>query len=116
MILQCYGYYRETPSHYQKKLDLFCCNQITYLLHNHCYRNGAKRMKAISYRRVSAQEQIDGTSLRSQGEQARAYAALKGMDLIEVLTDAGVSGGCLSRTGLQDAGWSRCSPTTKPTV
>jgi site-specific DNA recombinase len=50
-------------------------------------------MKAIGYARVSSECQIDGTSLTSQGEQIRAYAQMKGIELVDVLIDAGVSGG-----------------------
>ncbi len=50
-------------------------------------------MKAVGYCRVSSQEQIEGTSLKSQEDQIRAYAAMKGLDLGAVLVDAGVSGG-----------------------
>lgn len=50
-------------------------------------------MKAAGYCRVSSQEQIEGTSLKAQEDQIRAYAAMKGLDLGAVLVDAGVSGG-----------------------
>ncbi|MGO9121170.1 MAG: recombinase family protein, partial [Desulfomonilaceae bacterium] len=50
-------------------------------------------MKAIGYCRVSSQEQVDGTSLKSQEEQIRAYCTMKGIDLAGVLVDAAVSGG-----------------------
>ncbi|WP_041286135.1 recombinase family protein [Desulfomonile tiedjei] len=50
-------------------------------------------MRAIGYARVSSREQIDGTSLESQETMIRQYAALKGMELVDVLVDAGVSGG-----------------------
>lgn len=50
-------------------------------------------MKAAGYCRVSSSEQVDGTSLKAQEDQIRAYAAMKGIDLVAVLVDAGVSGG-----------------------
>jgi len=50
-------------------------------------------MKVAGYCRVSSSEQIDGTSLKSQEDQIRAYAAMKGIDLVAVMVDAGVSGG-----------------------
>src|SRR5271157_5900630 len=50
-------------------------------------------MKATGYCRVSSQEQVDGTSLQSQENQIRTYSAMKGIDLVAVLVDAGVSGG-----------------------
>ncbi len=50
-------------------------------------------MKAIGYVRCSTQEQADsGLGLDAQAERIRAYAAMKGLDL-EIVTDAGVSGG-----------------------
>jgi len=54
---------------------------------------GELAMKAAGYCRVSSQEQVDGTSLTSQCEQIRAYATMKGLNLVDVLIDAGVSGG-----------------------
>lgn len=50
-------------------------------------------MKTVGYCRVSSQEQVEGTSLKAQEDQIRAYAAMKGLDLRAVLVDAGVSGG-----------------------
>ncbi|AFM23720.1 recombinase family protein [Desulfomonile tiedjei] len=50
-------------------------------------------MKAVGYARVSSQEQIEGTSLKAQEDQIRAYAMMKGLDLITVMIDAGISGG-----------------------
>lgn len=54
---------------------------------------GELAMKAAGYCRVSSQEQVDGTSLKAQEDQIRAYAAMKGIELVAVLVDAGVSGG-----------------------
>ncbi len=59
-------------------------------------------MKAIGYIRCSTFEQADsGLGLDVQEERIRAYCSLKGLRLIEVVTDAGVSGGKLlaSRKG-----------------
>jgi site-specific DNA recombinase len=50
-------------------------------------------MKAAGYCRVSSQEQVDGTSLKAQEDQIRAYCALRGLELAVVLVDGGVSGG-----------------------
>jgi DNA invertase Pin-like site-specific DNA recombinase len=50
-------------------------------------------MKAAAYTRVSSQGQIDGTSLDAQTAQIQAYASLKGIDLVHVFSDPGVSGG-----------------------
>ena len=50
--------------------------------------------KAIGYVRVSTQEQAtEGVSLAAQEERARAYATLRGLDLVEVVREEGVSGG-----------------------
>jgi site-specific DNA recombinase len=50
-------------------------------------------MLAVGYCRVSSQDQIDGTSLKSQEDQIRAYCTMKGIELAAVLVDAAVSGG-----------------------
>ena len=50
-------------------------------------------LKAIGYTRCSTHEQADsGLGLDAQAQRIRAYARLKGLDL-ELITDAGVSGG-----------------------
>jgi len=49
-------------------------------------------MKAAGYCRVSSQEQIEGTSLKGQEDQIRSYASMKGLDLVAVLVDGGISG------------------------
>ena len=51
-------------------------------------------MKAIGYVRCSTQEQADsGLGLDVQTERIRAYCALKGARLVNIIADAGVSGG-----------------------
>ena len=51
-------------------------------------------MKAIGYIRCSTHEQADcGLGLDVQAERIRAYATLKGLNLTDLITDAGVSGG-----------------------
>ena len=51
-------------------------------------------MKAIGYIRCSTQEQSDsGLGLDVQAQRIRAYLTLKGLDLTDIITDAGVSGG-----------------------
>ena len=50
-------------------------------------------MKAAGYCRVSSQDQVEGTSLDAQKEQIQAYARMKGIDLLAIFTDAGISGG-----------------------
>src|SRR5262245_11441152 len=49
---------------------------------------------AALYLRVSTQEQArEGISLAAQEAKLRAYCALRGLRVAEVVTDAGVSGG-----------------------
>ena len=51
-------------------------------------------MKAIGYVRCSTQEQADsGLGLAAQAERIRAYCRMRGLELSQVVTDAGVSGG-----------------------
>ena len=51
-------------------------------------------MKAIGYTRCSTHEQADsGLGLDAQAERIRAYCAMKGLPLVDLITDAGVSGG-----------------------
>lgn len=51
-------------------------------------------MNAIGYTRCSTHEQADsGLGLQSQAERIRAYCTLRELDLIDIVTDAGVSGG-----------------------
>jgi|APFre7841882793_1041355.scaffolds.fasta_scaffold12656_2 DNA invertase Pin-like site-specific DNA recombinase len=48
---------------------------------------------AILYLRVSTQEQAsEGVSLAAQEARLRAYATLRGLSVVQVVTDAGVSG------------------------
>jgi len=51
-------------------------------------------MKAVGYVRVSSEEQAQrGLSLEAQREAIEGYAKLKGLDLVAMIEDAGVSGG-----------------------
>ena len=51
-------------------------------------------MKAIGYTRCSTQEQADsGLGLTAQTERIRAYCGMKGLALLDTITDMGVSGG-----------------------
>jgi site-specific DNA recombinase len=51
------------------------------------------RPAVVAYVRVSTEEQAaDGVSLAAQEEAARAYCTLRGLELAEVVIDAGVSG------------------------
>ena len=59
---------------------------------------------AVLYLRVSTQEQArEGISLAAQEARLRAYCELRGLRVVEVVTDAGVSGGkpMYSRAGGQ---------------
>ena len=51
-------------------------------------------MKAIGYTRCSTNEQADsGLGLEAQAGRIRAYCTMRGSELLDVITDAGVSGG-----------------------
>ncbi len=51
-------------------------------------------MQAIGYIRCSTHEQADsGLGLDAQNQRIRAYCTLKDLDLTDIITDAGVSGG-----------------------
>ena len=51
-------------------------------------------MKAICYIRCSTQEQADsGLGLEAQAERIRAYCVMRKLDLLDIVTDPGVSGG-----------------------
>ena len=61
-------------------------------------------VNAIGYVRCSTQEQADsGLGLDAQTQRVRAYCVLKGLELVEIIADAGVSGGkpLASRNGGQ---------------
>ncbi|MFZ5868556.1 MAG: recombinase family protein [Thermodesulfobacteriota bacterium] len=49
--------------------------------------------KGAGYTRVSSTDQTDNTSLEAQRKQIESYCQLKGIDLVEVFSDPGVSGG-----------------------
>ena len=51
-------------------------------------------MKAIGYTRCSTQEQADsGLGLTAQTQRIRAYCHMKNLALLDIIKDAGVSGG-----------------------
>jgi DNA invertase Pin-like site-specific DNA recombinase len=55
---------------------------------------GEPMENAIAYIRVSTEEQAtEGVSIDAQGEKVRAYATLRGLNLVDVVIDAGVSAG-----------------------
>jgi site-specific DNA recombinase len=60
-------------------------------------------LKVIGYVRVSTEEQSrDGVSLDAQREKVQGYARLYDLDLVGVITDAGVSAKTLDRPGLSE--------------
>lgn len=48
-------------------------------------------MAVVGYTRVSSAEQVEGVSLEAQRENIEAYCKTYGLELAEVLTDAGIS-------------------------
>lgn len=59
-------------------------------------------MKAVGYVRVSTNEQArEGVSLDNQIAKIKAYADYNGLDLLEIVNDAGMSGKTLEREGVQ---------------
>jgi site-specific DNA recombinase len=64
--------------------------------------HGGMTMKVLGYCRVSTDEQANhGQSLDAQRAKLEAYAKLYDLELVEVITDAGVSAKSLDRPGLQ---------------
>lgn len=65
-------------------------------------RTSAIAVRAIGYIRVSTEQQAEhGVSLEQQEERIRAYAALRGLELVRIEVDAGASAKSLDRPGLQ---------------
>ena len=63
--------------------------------------NGHGSKRAVLYARVSTDEQArSGYSLAQQIERLRDYAADKGYEVLEEVTDAGYSGASLQRPGM----------------
>jgi DNA invertase Pin-like site-specific DNA recombinase len=61
-------------------------------------------VKAIGYIRVSTDEQArEGISLAAQEAKLRAYAELYDLELVAIVTDAGLSAKTLNRPGLSQA-------------
>ena len=61
-------------------------------------------MRTVAYLRVSTEDQASkGVSLDVQREKITAYADLYGLELVEIIEDAGVSAKSLDRPGLQRA-------------
>lgn len=58
--------------------------------------------KAIGYVRVSTEHQVEsGLSLAAQAEKVRAMATVQGVELVDVIVDAGESAASLNRPGVQ---------------
>lgn len=58
--------------------------------------------RAVGYVRVSTEDQArEGVSLDNQRDKIRAYAALRDLELVEIIEDAGISAKNLRRPGMQ---------------
>ena len=58
-------------------------------------------MRVFGYVRVSSEEQAtSGQSLAAQEEKLRLYARLHGLELVDLVSDAGISGKSLDRPGI----------------
>lgn len=81
--------------------DPYCCETCggelsIYGACPHC------KTGAVGYARVSTEEQArDGVSLDAQRARIKAYAEAKGLKLLDVLADEGVSGKSLERPALK---------------
>ncbi len=65
---------------------------------------GIAMLRVIGYTRVSTEEQAkEGISLQAQKAKLEAYAALYGVQIVELIEEAGVSAKSLKRPGLQRA-------------
>ena len=59
-------------------------------------------MLTVAYCRVSTDEQAEeGFSIEGQADKLRAYSALRDLGEVHVVTDPGLSGKNLNRSGLQ---------------
>ena len=66
-------------------------------------RSTTERHTAIGYCRCSTDEQTrEGVTLAAQRARIRAYCEAKELDLVDVLTDDGISGKTLERPALRD--------------
>jgi len=64
----------------------------------------AEHTQAVGYIRVSTRRQAEtGTSLLTQPQQLRDYCLQRGLELVKIHTDAGLSGKDTKRPGLQAA-------------
>ena len=59
-------------------------------------------MKAIGYIRVSTSQQVEqGVSMEAQKRKIESYCDLKDINLVEIVSDAGISGSKSNREGYQ---------------
>jgi DNA invertase Pin-like site-specific DNA recombinase len=64
-------------------------------------KKGVRTMRIVGYVRVSSEDQArEGVSLDAQREKVRLFAKLHGYELVDAVTDAGVSAKTLERPGL----------------
>lgn len=59
-------------------------------------------MRAVTYSRVSTEEQVDNTSMRTQLEAIHKYASEHDMEVVKDCIDAGVTGATLDRPELNE--------------
>ena len=71
-------------------LDKFLCG--VYCISTTEDITGENTMRAAGYSRVSTTEQVNGSSLDSQKKQIEAYCTMKGIELVTIFVDEGVSG------------------------
>jgi len=63
---------------------------------------GGIKMRAVTYSRVSTEEQVDNTSITTQLEAIHKYASEHEMEVIKDYIDAGVTGATLDRAELNE--------------
>jgi site-specific DNA recombinase len=79
--------------------SIMCYHKVLDLCYHKCY---ALRMGAIGYARVSTDKQADfGVSLEVQTEKIRAMAVVQGVEICEMIVDAGESAKSLNRPGME---------------
>ena len=67
------------------------------------YTMTKKKLRTVGYIRVSTSEQAEkGISLANQKQKIKAYAEVKDLDLIGIISDKGISGKNLNRPGINE--------------
>src|SRR4029077_8799428 len=81
------------PMRYVAKKHFPCL--FVQIVPSWCFLKEENTMRtAIGYIRVSSEEQADsGLGLEAQRQRIRAYCEMKGLSLVTIFEDAGVSGG-----------------------